>query len=94
MALHDEEQRQLAEIERRLAEDDPQLAQKLTRLRPFGMPRAGIALITMFASFVLGLAVVAIGAEVGSFVLGIIGIVLAVGLPTVLIWRLWLRRLR
>ncbi|PXY20366.1 DUF3040 domain-containing protein [Prauserella sp. PE36] len=94
MALHDEEQRQLEEIERRLAEDDPRLAQRLEKLRPLGVSRIGLAILGMLALFVGGLVTIAIGAEISSPVLGIVGVVLAVGLPTVIIWRLWLRRLR
>ncbi|MFC4000293.1 DUF3040 domain-containing protein [Prauserella oleivorans] len=93
MALHDEEQRQLAEIERRLAEDDPRLAQRLATLRPgFGGPI--LTLVGLVVLFVAGLAVIAIGAEISSPVLGIFGIVLAVCVPTAIIWRKWLRKLR
>ncbi|MFF5992817.1 DUF3040 domain-containing protein [Prauserella flavalba] len=94
MALHDEEQKQLEEIERRLAEDDPRLAQRLEKLRPLGLSRIGLAILLMLVLFVSGLATIAIGAEISSPVLGVLGVVLAVGLPTAIIWRLWLRKLR
>lgn len=94
MALRDEEQRQLAEIERRLAEDDPRLAQRLSRLRPFALSSTALAVAALLVCFVVGLAVVAVGTEIGSLPVGIVGAIVGVGLPTLLIWRLWLRRLR
>lgn len=93
MALHDEEQRQLAEIERRLAEDDPRLAERLAALRPAGFAGPMLTAACLVILFVFGLAVIAIGAEISSPVLGILGIVLAVVVPTVIVWRKWLRRL-
>ncbi|MEU6646374.1 DUF3040 domain-containing protein [Saccharomonospora sp. NPDC046836] len=94
MALRDEEQRQLAEIEQRLTKDDPQLAQRLAKLSPLGFSRVGLAVVSMLVLFVIGLAVIAIGAELSAPAVWSCGIVLAVVVPTLIIWRLWLRRLR
>ncbi|MBK1786396.1 DUF3040 domain-containing protein [Prauserella cavernicola] len=94
MALHDKEKKELAEIERRLAEDDPRLAQRLEKLRPRGAARIGLALLAMLALFVGGLTTIATAAEMSSPVLAVVGVVLAVGIPTGIIWRLWLRKLR
>jgi hypothetical protein len=93
MALRDEEQRQLAEIERRLAADDPRLAQRLARLRPLGLPRTVLGIVGVLAAFVTGLVIVIIGAETTSLATGIAGVIIAVGFPTLIIWRFWLRRL-
>ncbi|WP_199434988.1 DUF3040 domain-containing protein [Qaidamihabitans albus] len=94
MALHDEEQRQLAEIERRLAEEDPRLAQRLERLQPFALSRAALTLAGLLASFFIGLIAIATGAELGLPWLSIAGAALSVAVPTLVVWRLWVRRLR
>lgn len=94
MALPDEEQRQLAEIERRLAEEDPRLAQRLARLRPLALSSTAVAVFVALMCFVVGLIVVAVGTQLGSLPVGVVGAVVGVGVPTLVVWRLWLRRLR
>ncbi|PRX47299.1 Protein of unknown function (DUF3040) [Prauserella shujinwangii] len=94
MALRDEEQRQLAEIEQRLVEDDPHLAQRLAKLRPFALGRAGLVVLSVVAALVVGLIVIATGSELDSPALVVLGAALAAGVPTAVIWRLWLRKLR
>lgn len=92
MGLRDEERRQLDDIERRLGEDDPRLAQRLTRLRP-GVPRLLWVLVALFLLFVVGGVLVAVGAGSGLPVVVVVGVLVAVGAPTAIIWRIWLRKL-
>lgn len=92
MGLRDEERRQLAEIERRLGEEDPRLAQRLARLRP-GAARTLWIVAGLMALFIVGGVVIALGAGGGSPVVVAIGVVVAAGVPTAVIWRLWLRKL-
>ncbi|GAA1231289.1 hypothetical protein GCM10009676_12810 [Prauserella halophila] len=92
MGLRDEERRQLAEIERRLGEDDPRLAQSLATLRP-GTARTLWIVAALAALFIVGGVVIAVGAGSGSPVVVAIGVVIAAGVPTAVIWRLWLRKL-
>lgn len=93
MSLRDDEQRRLAEIERRLSEEDPHLARRLATLRPFGPSRVALGIAVMVVSLVAGLVIAALGSELNSVPVGIVGVALAIILPTVLIWRLWLRKL-
>jgi hypothetical protein len=94
MALHDEEQRQLAEIERRLVEDDPRLARRLATLRPMQSLALVASIAGLLASVVCGLTAMVFGVLLSSPVLIIVGTLLAVFLPTAIGWRLWLRRRR
>ncbi|TWH20144.1 DUF3040 domain-containing protein [Prauserella rugosa] len=93
MGLRDEERRQLADIERRLGEDDPRLAQRLTTLRP-GLPRVLWTIAALAALFIAGGVLVAVGTGADAPVVVVLGVVVAVGVPTFIIWRRWLRRLR
>lgn len=94
MALRDEEQRQLAEIERRLAEDDPGLAHRLERLRSSVLPGPVRALAGVVLSVVVGLVLAVLGTETGTTAVRLAGLVLATGVPTLIAWRLWLRRVK
>lgn len=94
MALRDDEQRRLAEIERGLAEDDPKLAHRLSELGADRLPRQILAFIGMMTSFVAGLAVIGFGAKVGMWPLSVLGVVLVVVVPATTTWRVWLREWR
>ncbi|GHF55862.1 putative membrane protein YdbT with pleckstrin-like domain [Amycolatopsis bartoniae] len=94
MALHDEEQRRLAEIERQLAEENPRLAQRLSELRPMRIPGVVVALLGALCSIVAGLFVMTAGAQSHAAFLIVFGAVLTSGVPTAIIWRTWLHRLR
>jgi hypothetical protein len=94
MALHDEEQRQLAEIERRLAEDDPRLARRLATFRPMQSLALVASIAGLLASVACGLTAMVFGVLLSSPVLIIVGTLLAVFLPTAIGWRLWLRHRR
>ena len=87
MALPEDEQRRLGEIERRLTEDDPQLARRLATRRPrtAGSIAALIAGVSMLAC---GVAVIQAGAALGSPAVMIIGAVIAVIVPAIA----WLAR--
>lgn len=93
MALPDDEKRRLAEIERRLSEDDPELAQRLATLRRAGSVRTALAVLGLTAAFLGGLVVAAVGAEQSAPVVAVAGVLFAVALPTLIIWRRWLRKL-
>lgn len=77
MPLSDHEQRILAEIEKRLLEEDPKFAQQVsTSFRAHLANRIKLAV----AGFVLGLAVVLIGVTVAqSTLLGLAGFALMIG---------------
>ncbi|GAA1218338.1 DUF3040 domain-containing protein [Prauserella alba] len=92
MGLRDEERRQLAEIERRLGEDDPRLAQRLATLRP-GTSRTLWIVAGLIALFIVGGVVIALGAGAGAPVVVALGVIIAAGVPTAVIWRVWLRKL-
>ncbi|WP_040407335.1 DUF3040 domain-containing protein [Amycolatopsis nigrescens] len=94
MTLHDEEQRRLAEIERRLAEDDPRLADRLAELRPMRLPAAVVGVLGILTTIAAGLVVMVLGAQQSSPVLIVIGTLLVAGVPTLIVWRLWLHRIR
>ncbi|MGI5499956.1 DUF3040 domain-containing protein [Lentzea sp. CA-135723] len=89
MKLPDHEQRELEEIERRLAEDDPKFAAKLNRPAP-RVPRRTLVLAGVLAFYVAGLVVVMTGVSLASVVLIALGaaMVLAVfGWFAVRVWR-------
>ncbi|OQO89476.1 hypothetical protein B1813_21310 [Saccharomonospora piscinae] len=91
MARDEEQRRLLAEIERRFIEDDPVLARRLAHLGSARWARRIVAIVLLLASFVLGLAVVAFGAEVGVWPLSVAGFALTVLVPTLIVWRVWVR---
>ncbi|WP_394619615.1 DUF3040 domain-containing protein [Lentzea sp. JNUCC 0626] len=77
MKLPDHEQRELEEIERRLAEDDPKFAAKLNRPAP-RVPHRTLMLAGVLAFYVAGLVVVMTGVTLAS------QIVIALGAAMVL----------
>ncbi|GAA5161973.1 MULTISPECIES: DUF3040 domain-containing protein [Amycolatopsis] len=94
MALHGEEQRRLTEIERQLAEENPRLAQRLAELRPMRVPSVVLAALGALCSMVAGLFILVAGAQAQSGFLLVLGTVLTSGVPTAVLWRMWLHRLR
>lgn len=93
MALHDEEQRRLSEIERALAEENPRLDQRLSELRRMRLPGVVLAVLGALCSMVAGLFVMVAGAQTHSSFLIVFGTVLTSGIPTLVVWRTWLRKL-
>ncbi|WP_158891095.1 DUF3040 domain-containing protein [Amycolatopsis anabasis] len=93
MALHDEEQRRLAEIELRLAEENPRLAQRLAELRPIRISGTILAVVAVVGALTIGLTMMTFGAQSSSLILMVLGALLAVVVPTAAVWRCWLHRL-
>jgi len=93
MALHDEEQRILTEIERQLAAENPRLARRLAELRPMRVPGMVLALLCALAAPVLGLFLLVVAAQSQVALLFVIGTVFTSVIPTALLWRVWLHRL-
>ncbi|KAA9156436.1 DUF3040 domain-containing protein [Amycolatopsis acidicola] len=94
MALHGEEQRRLSEIERQLAEENPRLAQRLAELRPMRIPSVVLAILGALCSIACGLFLMVAGAQAHTSFLIVFGTVLCIGVPTAIVWRTWLYRLR
>lgn len=89
MRLPDREQQELDEIERRLAEDDPKLAAKLTRPAP-RVPRRTLLLAAALLTYAAGLIVVMTGVTLSSVVLVVLGACVALGVFAwfaVQVWR-------
>lgn len=78
MRLPDREQQELDEIERRLAEDDPKLAAKLTRPAP-RVPRRTLLVVAVVMLYVLGLMVLIAGVTLSSVVLIALGACVMLG---------------
>lgn len=94
MALHGEEQRRLSEIERQLAEENPRLAQRLSELRPMRISGVVLAVLGVLCAPAVGLLVLTAAAQAHSPFLMVLGTVLAAVVPTAIIWRTWLHKLR
>ncbi len=88
MRLPDREQRELEEIERRLAEDDPKLAAKLNRRAPV-LPRRTLVIGGMLALHAIGLIVVIAGVMSSSAVLIALGACVVVGVFAWFAVRIW-----
>jgi hypothetical protein len=94
MALHGDEQRRLSEIERQLAEENPRLAQRLAELRPMRIPSVVMSILGALCSIVAGIFILVAAAQAhATFLLGL-GTAFTVGVPTAIVWRTWLYRLR
>ncbi|MDX8050804.1 DUF3040 domain-containing protein [Lentzea sp. BCCO 10_0798] len=91
MKLPDHEQRELDEIERRLAEDDPKLAAKLNRPAP-RMPRRTLVLAGMLSLHVIGLLVVMAGVSSSSAVVVALGGCVVLGVFAAFVVRAWRER--
>lgn len=83
MELPDREQRELEEIEQRLAEDDPKLAARLNRAAPkILLPRRRLIVIAMLVTYMVGLAAVVAGVTLSWVVLVGLGACMIVGVIT------------
>ncbi|WP_158896137.1 DUF3040 domain-containing protein [Amycolatopsis anabasis] len=94
MALRDEEERILAEIEHQLAEQEPALDHRLDELRPVRFSGAVLGAGAVLASLAAGLMSMIFGAQTGSPLFIVVGVLLATVVPTGVLWRAWIRRLR
>lgn len=86
MALPEDEQRRLAEIESGLAEEDPRLARRFSRGR---QPVAASTLVAVIVSAVLmlgaGVVVMVFGARLDAPLVVVIGGIIAVAVPA-MVW--------
>ncbi|MQA07394.1 MAG: DUF3040 domain-containing protein [Pseudonocardiaceae bacterium] len=89
MALPEKEQRQLAEIERWLVQEDPRLARRLAESRPTATFTLVLAVLGILTLSAVGLVLMVFGVQLASPVLVIVGALLTVVLPAMLSWRLW-----
>ncbi len=90
MRLPDREQQELDEIERRLADDDPKLAAKLTRPPP-RVPRRTMRVVAVVMLYVLGLMVLMAGVTLSSVVLIALGACVMLGVFAWFAVRSWRR---
>lgn len=95
MATRDFEKRQLAEIERQLSDESPELAQKLAAL---GTAEAttrynGKSISAVIALYLAGLTVIIAGVQVSSVLVIVLGAVLTAVVPAVTGWYLWRTRI-
>jgi uncharacterized RDD family membrane protein YckC len=88
MRLPDREQQELDEIERRLAEDDPKLAAKLTRPAP-RVPRRTLVVAGMLLTYAAGLIVVMAGVTLSSVVVIVLGACVVLGVFAWFAVRVW-----
>ncbi|MFJ5987069.1 DUF3040 domain-containing protein [Lentzea sp. NPDC092896] len=88
MRLPDREQQELDEIERRLAEDDPKLAAKLTRPAP-RVPRRTLVVAGLLLTYAAGLIVVMAGVTLSSVVLIALGACVVLGVFAWFAVRVW-----
>jgi Flp pilus assembly protein TadB len=88
MALPDDEQRRLAEIERGLAEDDPRLARRFAQGSP--ATRGAFPAVITAAGLMLGtgLVIIVVGFRLGAPLVIVIGAIIAVIVPALA----WLAR--
>jgi Flp pilus assembly protein TadB len=81
MALADDEQRRLADIERDLAKDDPRLARRLAERKPVTAGLVANAVMLLG----IGLVIIVVGAGQGKPLVIAIGVIMAVIVP-ILAW--------
>jgi cytochrome bd-type quinol oxidase subunit 1 len=90
MAVHDYEQRKLAEIERQLAAESPRLVQRFAEFRPIAtstLIAAGLGLLFLLST---GLVIMVVGVQLGSPAPIALGALLTSLVPTAIGW--FLRR--
>ncbi len=88
MALPDDEQRRLGEIERELAEQDPQLARRFARRQPMTAGTLAALLSGALLLLASGIILIVMGVRLGVPAVVMIGVVLALVLPAMV----WTRR--
>ncbi|GGU16068.1 DUF3040 domain-containing protein [Lentzea flava] len=90
MALADHEKRELAEIEQRLADEDPKLAAKLTRPSALVfLPSRTVRVLAVFGVYLLGLLAMISGVTWSSAPLVVLGAVLCAGVFGRLVFSAW-----
>jgi hypothetical protein len=95
MGLPDHEALALAEIERRLIDDDPRFAARLTRTRTWlRIPRRVLFTAALCLTYAAGLLVIIAGVTLPSAVLIAIGSIVTAAFPTAVGVRAWRQRPR
>ncbi|KOX28180.1 hypothetical protein ADK67_12125 [Saccharothrix sp. NRRL B-16348] len=90
MGLQDREERALAEIEQRLAEDDPRFAARLDHTRSWHrIPRPVLLGAALVATYVVGLLAVIAGVTLSSVPLIALGAVVITAFPAAVAARAW-----
>lgn len=94
MGLPEDEQRELDDIEQRLAEDDPEFAAKLVKTPSphHRLPPHVLRLIGLLLIYVVGLVVVVTGVSLSSIVLITLGAAVAAFGPVTIVVRAWRTR--
>ncbi len=94
MGLPEDEQRELDDIEQRLAADDPRFVAKLTRTPPphHRLPPHVLRLVVLLLIYVVGLVLVITGVSLSSTVLIALGAAVCAFSPVVVIVQVWRTR--
>lgn len=94
MGLPEDEQRELDDIEQRLAEDDPKFAAKLVKTPSphHRLPPRVLKLIGLLLIYVVGLVVVMTGVSLSSIVLIALGAAVTAFSPVAIVVRTWRTR--
>jgi hypothetical protein len=93
MALRDDEKRQLAEIEHRLAEDDPRFAAKLSvDPKTAGALRKAMLVALVLATWVVGLTIIVLGVALSLPILVVVGAPVVAAVPVRIGWLAWRER--
>lgn len=94
MGLPEDEQRELDDIEQRLAEDDPTFAAKLAKTPPPYrlLPPRVLRLIGLLLIYVVGLTLVITGVALSSIVLIALGAAVTAFSPVVIVVQAWRTR--
>ncbi|WP_434444316.1 DUF3040 domain-containing protein [Lentzea sp. E54] len=94
MGLPEDEQRELDDIEQRLAEDDPTFAAKLARTPPphHRLPPRVLRWIGLLLTYAVGLVVVVTGVSLSSIVLIALGAAVAAFGPVAMVVQTWRNR--
>ncbi|WP_367127688.1 DUF3040 domain-containing protein [Saccharothrix sp. HUAS TT1] len=93
MGLREHEQRALAQIQQQLADDDPRFAARLTRGRAvLRVPRRVLLGAVLVGTYVLGLLGIVVGTALSSPLLIALGAVVTAALPVRVAARAWRER--
>jgi hypothetical protein len=94
MALHDHEERRLADIERQLVDEAPDLARKLANLgadKEISRFRMD-SIVVMLGMYLAGVTIIVVGVQISSAVVIALGAAVTAIFPLVTGWRLWRAR--
>ncbi|WP_020658634.1 DUF3040 domain-containing protein [Amycolatopsis benzoatilytica] len=86
MTLRDHEQRQLDEIERILADENPRLAHRFEKFRPMHVVTFAAATLSVLSLLLAGLTTMVVGFGMGSLPPILAGAAITLGVPLVSAW--------